>query len=1277
MSVFDGIKANEKPLSNKMSFVYAENEEKEFVRVSKDWVKKILGIATNLSELNNDVGFVDKLVSDLKNYYTKNEIEDKLSLVPRFSVQVVTNLPTENISETTVYLVPAGEDENNLYTEYINVDGLWEILGSQKLAKIELNKEEIESALGYVPADAEKVAQIELDLNEKLSETELELAIEDALRQAKESGEFNGTDGISIKSIAKTSTEGLVDIYTITFTNEKKAAFTVTNGKDGRGIKSIEKTSSNGNIDTYTITFTDDTKFTYNVVNASSDSGGIVAETDPTVPSWAKQPTKPSYTAEEVGALPNTTKIPVNTSDLNNDNEFITKTVTDLVNYYTKSQSYSKDEIDNKLSAIPKFSIQPVEQLPTSNISETTVYLLKTGEETNNLYTEYIYVGGKWEYLGKQTIDLSGYALKTELPTKLSDLTNDAGFITNTVSDLVNYYSKSETYSKAEIDAKGFLTEHQDLSDYAKKNEVPENLSQLKQDSTHRVVTDSQVETWNNKSNFSGNYDDLTNKPTIPSKTSQLANDSNFAVKEDIPTELPASDVYDWAKQPKKPTYSASEVGALPSTTKVPDKTSDLTNDSGFITKAVNDLANYYLKSQTYSAEEIDNKISTIPKFSIEVVESLPTTNISNTTVYLIASGNEQDNLYTEYIYVNSKWEYLGKQTVDLSGYVKRTELSSYYTKTEIDSLLQTIRSSIPTKLSQMTEDATHRTVTDTEKQTWNNKSNFSGNYNDLENKPNIPTKVDFIDDDLTILCDHTFNPENCKTLHLAENNLVNNVFVKAVRSIPVIIRLRNMEWGEVVDADCILADGEDATLLISFNVSAYPNGEKFIVTIKMSGDELNNGYTGTLRNVTIEEHASKESVSKLEEQIADQLPPHRNTPRKPQTVIVNDCQDSTTYKGSGITANTTDQIMGSQCVNVAGKSAYIRFTKNVFDVKNNHLVIKVRINNLDANVQLYVKMKHTTSDENYAQYVVTRYVNANNTIFGEWREYTIPYTSINSKKNIDALDFTKIDDIFVGVNDNSGGSGTGNFDIQFIGLRPNTQSKGIVSFAFDDGFKTQYDGIKILAERGLTGTIYHIKTDGNTNYLTTDELKELVEYYGADIEVHNSNEYQNMSNEELIAHWTEYQRFLKENGLSEGRHMAYPGGSHPTRVVELARKYFDSCRTIEELIHGETYPPYDNYRMRAVSSVNDSNKAKIKEYIDDAVEGKIWLILVFHKIETGDGSSICCPPTTLAELADYAIASGARIMNIAEVFETNGGGSGVDIGEIINALPVYTGEVE
>lgn len=49
-------------------------------------------------------------------------------------------------------------------------------------------------------------------------------------------------------------------------------------------------------------------------------------------------------------------------------------------------------------------------------------------------------------------------------------------------------------------------------------------------------------------------------------------------------------------------------------------------------------------------------------------------------------------------------------------------------------------KASIPSALSQLGDDETHRVVTDTEKATWNAKSNFSGSYNDLSNKPTIPT---------------------------------------------------------------------------------------------------------------------------------------------------------------------------------------------------------------------------------------------------------------------------------------------------------------------------------------------------------------------------------------------------------------------------------------------------------------------------------------------------------------------------------------------------------
>lgn len=50
------------------------------------------------------------------------------------------------------------------------------------------------------------------------------------------------------------------------------------------------------------------------------------------------------------------------------------------------------------------------------------------------------------------------------------------------------------------------------------------------------------------------------------------------------------------------------------------------------------------------------------------------------------------------------------------------------------------VTDAIPTTLADLNEDSSHRTVTDAEKNTWNAKSDFSGSYNDLTNKPTIST---------------------------------------------------------------------------------------------------------------------------------------------------------------------------------------------------------------------------------------------------------------------------------------------------------------------------------------------------------------------------------------------------------------------------------------------------------------------------------------------------------------------------------------------------------
>lgn len=62
-----------------------------------------------------------------------------------------------------------------------------------------------------------------------------------------------------------------------------------------------------------------------------------IKETDPTVPAWAKEEEKPTYTAEEVGALPSTTEIPQNLSDLQDDSEHRTVTDTEKKSWNDKS----------------------------------------------------------------------------------------------------------------------------------------------------------------------------------------------------------------------------------------------------------------------------------------------------------------------------------------------------------------------------------------------------------------------------------------------------------------------------------------------------------------------------------------------------------------------------------------------------------------------------------------------------------------------------------------------------------------------------------------------------------------------------------------------------------------------------------------------------------------------------------------------------------------------------------------------------------------------------
>lgn len=98
------------------------------------------------------------------------------------------------------------------------------------------------------------------------------------------------------------------------------------------------------------------------------------------------------------------------------------------------------------------------------------------------------------------------------------------------------------------------------------------------------------------------------------------------------------------------------------------------------ITKAVNDLTNYYLKSETYTKTEVDALINSISSLTLDIVEELPVSDISTTTIYLVPVTGAS-NVYMQYAYINNDWAQLGTTQVDLT---------NYYTKSQIDAFLLT-----------------------------------------------------------------------------------------------------------------------------------------------------------------------------------------------------------------------------------------------------------------------------------------------------------------------------------------------------------------------------------------------------------------------------------------------------------------------------------------------------------------------------------------------------------------------------------------------------------
>ena len=263
--------------------------------------------------------------------------------------------------------------------------------------------------------------------------------------------------------------------------------------------------------------------------------------------------------------------------------------VVDLENYYTKDEVFNKNEINTKL--VPYITTNEVNLRLNSYYDKNTVNNLLDNlpipESTSELVKDDVYTKQQTDTVIQNAID------NIDIPD----------------TDLSNYYTKSETYNKSEVNdlIDSVNSGEVDLTNYYKKNET---YSKYEVD----TLVDG-VET------FSGNYNDLTNKPDIYTKE-QVDNLIENIDIPDLNNYYTKEQVYN-----KQETYSVSQVDTLIS--QVPTFSgnyADLTNKP-----------DVYTKAETFTRDEI---VSMINEINYSDINNTPTLS----TVATSGSYNDLEN---------------------------------------------------------------------------------------------------------------------------------------------------------------------------------------------------------------------------------------------------------------------------------------------------------------------------------------------------------------------------------------------------------------------------------------------------------------------------------------------------------------------------------------------------------------------------------------------------------------------------------------------------------
>ena len=338
----------------------------------------------------------------------------------------------------------------------------------------------------------------------------------------------------------------------------------------------------------------------------------------------------------------------------------------------------TKTYVNDAIANISTFSVTIVTELPATGQSNIIYFL-----GTQAPYTEYMWINGAWEVIGSTSTDLSNYYTKAQVDNKISplvtDVTNLNDLVTGIENDVVDINSQISTLNTTvsnKADTSTVTALQNTVAGKANNNEV------VKTNVGGSQSIQSTLECAGLKVNAT--------RPSNSDQYNPILSDTSRNGADII--SITSNGDYIIGPKPGSSSaggndclYLNSYGGAL-SISRRPRVITGSTHSTYEEIAYKSDIPDTYTKAQ------IDSKIAAIPTLSYQIVSELPTTDISTTTIYLLArsSSSSQPDIYDEYLYINNQWEIIGSTS---------TDLSNYYTKSEVDTKLGGMSLSVVTAL--------------------------------------------------------------------------------------------------------------------------------------------------------------------------------------------------------------------------------------------------------------------------------------------------------------------------------------------------------------------------------------------------------------------------------------------------------------------------------------------------------------------------------------------------------------------------------------------------